>query len=314
MGKEHSLERGNVHYKWDNSLAPAVEIESGDVVHFETEEVTDGQIKPGSPAAALTSLDFNRLYPLAGPVLVKGAEPGDVLEVEMLELRPLEWGWTGLIPGLGLLADDFPDPYIRHFDLTDGKSTSLGDAVSIPLQPFCGTMGVATDEPGRFDVLPPTKGAGNIDTRHLSLGTKLYLPVFVKGGLFSAGDCHGAQGDGEVCVTGIECPMAFSLRFRAVKGRTIKPWRYQFMTPPGSLQERSDTKGYFATTALGPDLMENAQNAVRDLIEWLRTEHGLSREDAYVLCSLAADLKISQIVDQPNGGVSAYMSLAVFTN
>jgi len=314
VGMEHSIERGKVHYKWDNSLRPAVEIESGDVVHFETDEVTDGQIKPGAPASALTSLDFDRLYPLAGPVFVKGAEPGDVLEVEMLELRPLEWGWTGLIPGLGLLAADFPDPYIRHFDLSNGSDTALGDHVRIPLQPFCGTMGVATDEPGKHDVLPPTKGAGNIDTRHLNVGAKLYLPVFVPGGLFSAGDCHGTQGDGEVCVTGIECPMAFALRFKVLKGITIKPWRYHFQTPPGSLQAQSDAKGYFACTALGPDLMENARNAVRDLIDWLGSAHSLSREDAYVLCSLAADLKISQIVDQPNWGVSAYMSLAVFKN
>ena len=130
-GKEHSIERGKVHYKWDNSLPPAIEINPGDVVHFQTEEVTDGQIKPGSPASALTSLDFNRLYPLAGPVFVKGAQPGDVLEVEMLELRPLEWGWTGLIPGLGLLAQDFPDPYIRHFDLSNGETTVLTDKVKI---------------------------------------------------------------------------------------------------------------------------------------------------------------------------------------
>jgi acetamidase/formamidase len=312
VGTEHSIERGKVHYKWDNSLEPAIEIEPGDVVHFEAQEVTDGQLKPGSPASALGGLDFNRLYPLAGPVFVKGAEPGDVLEVEMLELRPLEWGWAGLIPGLGLLAADFPDPYIRHFDLTNGETTEFADNIRIPLQPFCGTMGVATDEPGQIDVLPPTKGAGNIDTRHLNVGTKLYLPVFARGGMFSAGDCHGTQGDGEVCVTGLECPMAVSLRFNVIKDRVIKPWRYQFQTPPGSLQPKSDTKGYFASTALGPDLMENAQNAVRDLIDWLGKEHRLSREDAYVLCSLAADLKISQIVDQPNWGVSAYLSLAVF--
>src|ERR1700716_2421975 len=312
VGTEHSIERGKVHYKWDNSLPPAVEVDSGDVVHFETDEVTDGQVKPGSPASALTSLDFNRLYPLAGPVFVKGAEPGDVLEIEMLELRPLEWGWTGLIPGLGLLAADFPDPYIRHFDLSDGETTALGDKVRIPLQPFCGTMGVATDEPGQVDVLPPTKGAGNIDTRHLNVGTKLYLPVFVRGGMFSAGDCHGAQGDGEVCVTGIECPMTFSLRFNVVKGGSLRPWSYHFLTPAKPLQPRSDAAGYHAVCALGPDLMENARNSVRDTIAWLGADHGLSREDAYILCSLAGDLRISQIVDQPNFGVSFYMPLSVF--
>jgi acetamidase/formamidase len=260
----------------------------------------------------LTSLDFDRLYPLAGPIFVKGAEPGDVLEVEILSLKPLEWGWTGIIPGLGLLSEDFTEPYIRHFDLTNGVSAALREDIHIPLAPFCGTMGVATDEPGQHMVLPPTKGAGNIDTRHLTAGTKLYLPVFVPGALFSAGDCHAAQGDGEVCVTGIECPMAFSLRFDVRKGRSLPPWRYQFITPPGPLQPKSDERGYFVSSALGPDLMTNAKNAVRGLIDWLEAEHQLSREDAYILCSLAADLKISQIVDAPNWGVSAYLALSVF--
>src|SRR5438105_1125714 len=287
---EHSLARGRVHYKWDNSIAPAIEIAAGDVVHFETEEVTDGQITPGCPASDLGGIDFDRLYPLAGPVTIRGAEPGDVLEVEMLSLKPLDWGWTGILPGLGLLAEDFTEPYIRHFDLKNGEYAELRRDVRIPLQPFCGTMGVATDEPGQHAVLPPTKGAGNIDTRHLNVGARLSLPVFVPGALFSAGDCHAAQGDGEVCVTGIECPMAFSLRFNVLKGRSLPPWRYEFVTPPGALQPRYDRDGYFATTALGPDLMENARNAIRDLIVWLGREHGLGREDAYVLFSLAADL------------------------
>jgi acetamidase/formamidase len=313
-GREHVLERGKIHYKWDNSLPPAIEIEPGDVVHCETDEVTDGQIKPGMPASALGSLDFDRLYPLAGPIFVKGAAPGDVLEIEILSMKPLEWGWTGIIPGLGLLSEDFTRPYIRYFDLTNGVTTALREDIHIPLQPFCGTMGVATDEPGQHAVLPPTKGAGNIDTRHLNVGAKLYLPVYLEGGMFSAGDCHATQGDGEVCVTGIECPMAFSLRFDVKKGRSLPPWRYQFITPPGSLQPKYDEKGYFATTALGPDLMTNAKNAVRGLIDWLEAEHSLSREDAYVLCSLAADLKISQIVDAPNWGVSAYLALSVFQN
>jgi len=313
-GREHVLERGKIHYKWDNSLPPAIEIEPGDVVHCETDEVTDGQIKPGMPASVLGSLDFDRLYPLAGPIFVKGAAPGDVLEIEILSMKPLEWGWTGIIPGLGLLSEDFTTPYIRYFDLTNGVTTALREDIHIPLQPFCGTMGVATDEPGQHAVLPPTKGAGNIDTRHLNVGAKLYLPVYLAGGMFSAGDCHATQGDGEVCVTGIECPMAFSLRFDVKKGRSLPPWRYQFITPPGSLQPKSDERGYFATTALGPDLMTNAKNAVRGLIDWLEAEHSLSREDAYVLCSLAADLKISQIVDAPNWGVSAYLALSVFRN
>lgn len=311
-GRDHVLEPSKIHFKWDHTLPPAIAIESGDVVHCETQEVTNGQIKPGSPAAALGALDFDQLYPLAGPIFIQGAQPGDVLEVEILKLTPLAWGWTGLIPGLGLLAEDFPNPYIRHFDLTNGVSAALREDIHIPLQPFCGTMGVATEEPGQHFVLPPTKGAGNIDTRHLNEGVKLYLPVYVPGALFSAGDCHAVQGDGEVCVTGLECPMAFSLRFTVQKGRSLPPWRYAFVTPPGPLQPRFDAGGYYASAALGPDLMTNAKNAVRGLIDWLEVTHGLSREDAYILCSLAADLKISQIVDAPNWGVAAYLALSVF--
>jgi acetamidase/formamidase len=312
MGREHVLDKSKIHHKWDNSLSPAIEIEPGDIVHCETDEVTSGQVTPGCSADVFNNLNFDLLYPLAGPIYVKGAAPGDAIEVEILRMQTLDWGWTGLIPGLGLLAEDFPTPYIRHFDLTNGVTTALRDDIHIPIQPFCGTMGVAIDEAGQHAVLPPTKGGGNIDTRHLNVGAKLYLPVYMPGAMFSAGDCHAAQGDGEVCVTGIECPMQFSLRFNLHKGRSLRPWSYQFVTPPGSLQPKYDEKGYFATSALGPDLMENAKNAICDMIGWLVAEKGLSREDAYVLCSLAVDLKISQIVDAPNWGVSAYLALSVF--
>jgi acetamidase/formamidase len=311
-GREHTLDRGKIHYKWDNSLPPAIEIDSGDVVHCETEEVTDGQIKPGMPASVLGNLDFDRLYPLAGPIYVKGAEPGDILEVEILRLQTLDWGWAGIIPGLGLLAQDFTEPYIRYFDLTNRETAPLRDDIHIPLQPFCGTMGVATDEPGAHAVLPTGKGAGNIDTRHLNVGARLHLPVLVPGALFSAGDCHAAQGDGEVCVTGIECPLQFSLRFNVLKGRSLRPWSYQFYTTPGPIQPKYDAKGYFVTTAIGPDLMEDSQNAVRDMIDWLGREKGLDRTDAYILCSEAGDLRISQIVDAPNWCVSFYLALSVF--
>jgi len=311
--REHTLDRRKVHHKWDNRIPPAIEIAPGDTLHCETAEVTNNQITPGCPASVIPTIDFSQLYPLAGPVFVAGAEPGDILEVEILRLEPLGWGWAGIIPGLGLLSEDFGEPYIRHFDLSNRSAASLREDVQIPLAPFCGTMGVATDEEGAFDVLPPTKGAGNIDTRHLTAGARLRLPIYVRGALFSAGDCHAAQGDGEVCVTGIECPMRFSLRFNVIKGRSLPPWRYEFITPPGSPQPRSDAKGYYVHTALGPDLMANAKNAVRGVIDWIVREKSMSREDAYVLCSLAADLKISQIVDAPNWGVSAYLALSVFT-
>ena len=175
--REHSIAHDTFHYKWDNSLPPAVEIESGDIVNFDTEEVTSGQLKKGDDASKLGALDFDKLYPLGGPVFVKGAQPGDALEVEILSLKPGSWGWSAILPGLGLLASDFPEPYVRYFDLGDRTTADLRNDIRIPIAPFCGTMGVATDEPGRHDVLPPTKGAGNIDTRHLTAGTKLYLRV-----------------------------------------------------------------------------------------------------------------------------------------
>ncbi|MCU0493305.1 MAG: acetamidase/formamidase family protein [Chloroflexaceae bacterium] len=309
---EYVLDKGKVHHKWDNSLPPVLEVESGDVVHCETRDVTNDQVTPGCSADVLGKLDFSQLYPLAGPIYVKGAQPGDILEIEILKMQTLDWGWTGLIPGLGLLPEDFTSPYLRHFDLTNGETAPLRDDIHIPIQPFCGTMGVALDEPGAHDVLPCGKGGGNIDTRHLNVGAKLYLPVFVPGGMFSAGDCHAAQGDGEVCVTGIECPMQFSLRFSLVQGRSLRPWSYQFYTAPGPIQPKYDANGYFVTTAIGPDLMTNSKNAVRDMIAWLGREKGLSPEDAYVLCSLAADLRISQIVDAPNWCVSCYLALSVF--
>src|SRR3984893_13812547 len=115
--REHTIPRETFHYKWDNSLPPAVESAAGAVVRFDTEEVTSGQLKQGDPAAKLRSLNFDKLYPLGGPVCVKGAEPGDVLEVEILKLQPGSWGWTALLPGLGLLAADFPDPYVRYIKL-----------------------------------------------------------------------------------------------------------------------------------------------------------------------------------------------------
>jgi acetamidase/formamidase len=309
---EYHLDRNKVHYTWNPAHPPAIEIDPGDVVHCWTDEVTGGQIDRHSAADALGTVDFSRIYPLAGPIYVRGAEPGDALAVEILALQPDDWGWTGILPSLGLLADDFTQPYIKHFDLSNGKTTRFADNVLLPLQPFCGTMGVAPAEPGDRSVLPPGDFGGNMDIRHLNVGSTLLLPVSVNGALFSAGDCHGVQGDGEVCVTGIECPMSFSLRFDLRKGANIPS--PQFFVKRSPISAHDTDAGYFATTGVGPDLMENARNAVRRMIDWLTREHGLSPEDAYLLSSLAGDLKISEIVDQPNWIVSFFMPLAIFQN
>jgi acetamidase/formamidase len=307
---EHRLDRGKIHTKWNNALPPAVVVQPGDVVHCWTQEVTNGQITPGCAAEAIPRLNFDEIYPLAGPIAVEGAEPGDTLVVDILAVTPDDWGFTAIIPGLGLLAEDFGAPYIRHFDLSDRQTTRLNDRIRIPLQPFCGTMGVAPAVPGEHHVLPPGDFGGNMDIRHLNAGCTLHLPVQVPGGLFSAGDCHAVQGDGEVCVTGIECPMSFSLRFGLRKAERLPS--PQFLVKRGRLSVHDTEAGYFATTGVGPDLLEDSKNAVRRMIDWLGKEHGLSPEDAYVLCSIAGDLKISEVVDAPNWIVSFYMPLAIF--
>ncbi len=307
---EYQLDRAKIHFTWNPAHPPAITVEPGDVVHCWTQEVTNGQVTPGCDADVLSHIDFSQLYPLAGPIQINGAEPGDTLVVEILSLAPDSWGWNGIIPGLGLLSEDFTTPYLRHWDLSDGTTTRLNDRIVISLQPFCGTMGVCTAEPGDHMVLPPGDFGGNMDIRQLNAGSTLLLPVQVPGGFFSAGDCHAVQGDGEVCVTGIECPMSFSLRFGLQKGARIPSPQFIIKHSPVSSHDTSD--GYFATTGVGPDLMENAKNAVRRMIDWLVGQHRLTPEDAYLLCSVAGDLKISEIVDQPNWIVSFHMPLGIF--
>ncbi len=309
MARTHYFPDDVVHYQWDHSLPPALEIDPDDTVVFTFRDVTDNQITPNSTAADIANLDWDRIYPLAGPVFVKGAQPGDTLEVEILDLHPLGWGWTGILPGFGLLEEEFTEPYLHIWDLSPGTYAWFKPGIRVPLDPFCGTMGVAPAEPGPHPVMPPGKFGGNMDIRHLTVGTRLFLPVQVEGALFSAGDCHAAQGDGEVCVTGIECPMFGALRFRLHKGRSIPTPQFQ---TPGPLTAKYDSKGYYATTGIGPDLMEAARDALRHMIDHMTSTYGLTPEEAYVLASITVDLKISEVVDKPNWIVSAYLPLAIF--
>jgi acetamidase/formamidase len=306
----HRLDDTLPHAFWDNSYPARLRVGPGDVVVFETLEGV-GQITPESTAAALADLDPERIHPLTGPVYVEGAEPGDVLEVEVLDLEHRGWGWNGVIPDFGLLAADFQEPYIHHYELV-GEECVFRSDIRIPFEPFCGVMGVAPREPGRFDTAPPRENAGNVDIRHLTAGTIVHLPVLVEGALFSCGDCHAAQGDGEVNGTGIEAPMVVTLRLSLAKSRSIP--ELQFVTPPGRQLTSAGARGYFATTAHGPDLFENAQRAIRYMIDHLVAEHDLTPEQAYCLCGAAVDLKISEIVDEPNWLVSAYLPLGIFAS
>jgi len=305
----HTVPEDEVHYLWDEGNEPTLRIASGDEVVARTREVSDGQITPESTTELLGSLDAERLYPLVGPIYVEGAGPGDTLAVEMLSIETQGWGWTAILPGLGLLPDDFPDPYLRIFDLS-GEFAALDDVASIPIEPFFGTMGVCPVGARAQPVMPPGRFGGNLDVRQLTSGSTLYLPVQVEGALFSCGDAHGAQGDGEVCVTGIEAPMLGVFRFTLHKGRPIPAPQFSV---PGALTPRVDGDGFYATTGVGPDLYAASQDALRAMIEYLTVTRPLSREDAYLLASLCVDLKISEIVDAGQYVVSAVLPLAVFS-
>lgn len=299
------------HHVWDNSLEPVLSIRSGDTVVYHFKDVGDGQIGPTSDVTDLKRFDFKRLYPLSGPLYIEEAEPGDTLEVEIVDLHTRGWGWTAIIPGEGLLKDHFTEHYLKVFDLSNGSYIPFNDRIQIPLQPFLGAMGVAPAQSGEHPVIPPGVHGGNMDIRHLTKGARLFLPVHVKGALFSAGDGHAAQGDGEICITAVEAPLYGALRFTVHKGKRLSG--PQFMTPPGSLTPNTDSKGFYCTTGIGPDLKQCAQDAALAMIQYLQEEHGLSREDAYILCSITVDLKISEIVDEPNYIVSAYLPLSIFS-
>ena len=202
------------HHGWDNSLPAVTRVAPGESLEFEVADSSAGQLSPDSTVADIARLDFGRINPLAGPVIIDGAEPGDVLKVTLLSFAPSGWGWTANIPGFGLLADDFKEPalHLWRYDPRTLEPSLFGRWARVPLKPFTGTIGVALAEPGNHSVVPPRRVGGNMDIRDMALGTELFLPVEVAGALFSVGDTHAAQGDGEVCGTAIESPMRVALR------------------------------------------------------------------------------------------------------
>jgi acetamidase/formamidase len=306
--REHVIDSSRTHHRWQKDLPAALEIASGDTVHFELKVSGDGQLQKDSRVEEV-DLDWETIYVLSGPVHVEGAEPGDTLQVDILSLRPGNWGWTMILPELGLLPEDFTRPYLKTFDLTRADATELARGVEVPYSPFIGTLGVHPGEPDGELPFPPHRGGGNMDTRHLRQGATLWLPVWCDGALFSTGDAHAAQGDGEVCVSALECPMQASLRFTLHKHSIPTP---QFTLPPGSIAPQHDAAGYHATMGISGDLMDGARVAVRSMISWIVDNHGLSREDAYILCSLVGDLKILEIVDAGTWNVGMTLPLCVF--
>jgi acetamidase/formamidase len=296
--------RTATHTAWDRELPPIATIAPGDEITVETSESSDGQLTAGSTTADVPGLDFGRVNPVTGPFAVEGARPGDALVIEILEVSVGSWGWTASIPGFGLLADDFPDPHLRVSTIADGRAELL-PGLSVPVVPMIGTIGVAPPEPGPHAMVPPRRWGGNLDVRHIGPDAKLVLPVGVEGALLSLGDAHAAMGDGEVSGTGVETEA--SVRLRVGLRRDAAPGTPVIETHPRTQR----TGAALATTGVGPDLMEAAREATRALIEEVVRRTGLSPADAYLLASVAADLKISEVVDVPNWVVSAHLELAL---
>ena len=302
------------HNKWDNSLPPIATISDGDVISIETKEASDNQITPNSTEKDLLKLDFSKIHPLTGPIEVKGAEPGDALEIEFLDFKNKGWGWTGVLPGFGFLADeqytasiDIQGPALKIWKVDEKFAYArFGELdVKIPIQPFPGVIGTALPYRGKFSTIPPRENGGNMDIKHLTVSTKLYLPVFVKGAMLSIGDTHLAQGDGEVCGTAIEAPLEVTMKIRLLKDANI--------TQPLFIAKRVkelEYNEYIAYLGIDNNLWNAAKKAIKGIISILAKY--MSPVEAYMLASVAVNLRISELVDVPNWIVTAYLPKDIF--
>ncbi len=289
--------------KWGffDAATPAVaEVDSGAEVVIETISGEPWDI-PDDPRFVILPEQRDALakaeralgpHPLTGPIAVKGAAVGSVLQVEVLDIELRQnWGWGLILPLLGTLPEDFPEPIRRHFpiDIAKREVALPWQKKPLPLKPFFGVMGVAPPPAwGRITTTMPRAHGGNMDNKELGAGATIHFPVFVEGGRFSAGDGHGVQGDGEVCVTAVET---------ALTGR----FRLSVRDDMQLTQPRAETAGHYITMGFDEDLDDAVKAALRDMIRWLGERHGLSRADAYMLCSFAADMRVTQTVNVVKG-------------
>ena len=301
--KVHLLSAASTHSVWDRSLPPRLHVEPGDEVQIECVDASGGQVVPGMSIAEYLRIDRTRIHALTGPIWVNGAQSGDVLQVDVLATRHSGWGWSSIVEGLGFLKERFHEPYLFHWHLEGESSRSLTPAV-VPLRPFLGVMGVARADEGAFRTRAPGPFGGNLDVRELCAGSTLYLPVYNDGALFSCGDGHAAQGDGEVCINGIECPLDVTLRFHLHKHEPL----------PGPLVESSESAepdsitDAWVVVESGTDLAETARAATNRMVDLLVSRWRFSEIHAYLLCSVAMRLRLSQIVNEPVHTVSAALS------
>ncbi len=348
------------HNRWHPEIAPVVSVEEGEIVGIETRDAFDGQITHRSSAQDLTKININLVHPLTGPVYVKGAEPGDCLEVNILEIVPQSTAFTVQVPGFGFLRDVFREPFVVHWRVEGTLATSMElPGVRISAAPFMGVIGVAPSKellkeinrretelskrggavflPDPAAAVPsglsaaeglrtiaPHETGGNLDIKQLTQGTTLRIPVFVPGALFSVGDAHFAQGDNESCGTAVEMGATFYGSFRVIKGdaakrdqRDVSFYRNDHFAPP----EMVVPKRFFATTGQSytregvnssEDATLAARNALLNMIDHLVAERGFTRQQAYTICSVAVDLRISEMVDVPNFVVTAFLPLDIF--
>ncbi len=297
---QYTLTTEHTHNKFSSTIEPALSVPSGAIIEAFTEEATDGQLALNSTTADVANVSFEPIHPITGPVHVEGAEPGDVIAVTLHKIEAGEWGWTGIFPGFGYLADEFTEPYLKTFAIDkDSETIRFNDKIRLPLKPFPGVMGVAPATDSLLSTIPPRANGGNMDDPHLVEGTTVYFPVFVEGGLFSIGDTHATQGLGEVSGTAIEAPMRIIYEIRVIKGK-------KYLAEP-----QYETDDYYAVTGFAPSIDGATKKAIGYMVDYLEAEHSLSREEAYVLCSLAGDLHIAEVVDVPNMLVTMHMSKKV---
>jgi acetamidase/formamidase len=294
-----------VHHDWDADRDPILDVEPGEVVRFECLDATGGELAPGATVEDVRSRESPG-HAMTGPVAIDGAEPGGGLAVDLLSVETGDWGVTYAYPedrGVGFLPGAAPDGAIHHWEL-DGDVAVFEEGIEVPIEPFPGNLGLAPAGPGPHSTVPPRTVGGNLDLRHLVAGSRLELPVGVPGGLFSIGDGHAAQGDGEVCVTAIECPTTVDVRFELIEEPPSAP---RFETPGGRPAREGPAIG---TTGVGPDVETAAREALSAMIDRLE-ERGFDRVRAYLLCSVAADLQLSQVVNDPNRTVACRLPTSV---
>ncbi|WP_269525172.1 acetamidase/formamidase family protein [Coraliomargarita parva] len=308
---EHTLDKSVTYNAWDNSIEPRLEMESGDTILIEMEDSSDGQVKPGMEVDAFKQINFDLIHALTGPVAIKGAKPGDTLKIEILDYIHKGWAWQSINPEKCFLPGDFDDFYLHHWELV-GDVTKSMPGITLALHPFCGIIGVQRAEPGVFRTRPPGPFGGNMDVKHLTAGSTLYLPVLVDGALLCAGDAHAAQGDGEVSINGLEAPMDVRLKISLSKDVSVQE-PYLVTTP--ELQPAAYAGStYHGFISSGPDIMECARGAVRRAIDYLMKRPGLSAEQAFLVCSAVLDLKFSQVVNVPHYTVTGYLPEAIFNS